>query len=149
MIRKAGIKDVKKIQELINYYAGQDKMLSRSLSELYENIRDFFVYEDDGKIIGCAALHIMWEDLAEIKSLAVAESSQNKKIGSSLIRAALEESGKLDIKRVFVLSYVPEFFEKFGFNRIEHAELPHKIWSECIKCVKFPDCNEIALAINL
>jgi len=149
MIRKATINDIKGIQELVNFYAKKDQMLPRSLNELYENIRDFFVYEDKGKIVGCCALHVAWENLAEIKSLAVEESSQKKGIGEQLVKEALEDAKKLKAKRVFALTYAPEFFEKMGFKRIEHSELPHKIWSECIKCVKFPDCDEKALAMDI
>ncbi|MBU1911985.1 MAG: N-acetyltransferase [Candidatus Omnitrophica bacterium] len=149
MIRKATIEDIKDMQELINFYAKQDRMLPRSLNELYENIRDFFVYEEAGKILGCCALHIAWENLAEVKSLAIGEASQKKGIGAMLVKQALEDAKKLKVKRVFALTYVPEFFEKLGFKRIGHAELPHKIWSECIKCVKFPDCAENALALDI
>ncbi len=149
MIRKATIDDIKDMQELINFYAKQDRMLPRSLNELYENIRDFFVYEEDGKILGCCALHIAWENLAEIKSLAVYESNQKKGIGVILVKEALGDAKKLKVKKVFALTYVPLFFEKLGFKRIGHAELPHKIWSECIKCIKFPDCAETALALNI
>jgi amino-acid N-acetyltransferase len=149
MIRKAMIDDIKDMQELINFYAKADRMLPRSLNELYENIRDFFVYEEGGKILGCCALHVAWENLAEIKSLAVEESKQKKGIGVMLVKEALSDAKKLKVKRVFALTYVPLFFEKLGFKRIEHAELPHKIWSECIKCVKFPDCAENALALDI
>ncbi len=149
MIRKAAIDDIKDMQELINFYAKADRMLPRSLNELYENIRDFFVYEEGGKILGCCALHVAWENLAEIKSLAVEESQQKKGIGVMLVKEALSDAKKLKVKRVFALTYVPLFFEKLGFKRIEHAELPHKIWSECIKCVKFPDCAENALALDI
>ena len=149
MIRKATIDDIKDMQELINFYAKQDRMLPRSLNELYENIRDFLVYEDDGRIIGCCALHIAWENLAEVKSLAVEESSQKKGIGEMLVKEAIEDARKLNVKRIFALTYAPVFFEKLGFKRIEHSELPHKIWSECIKCIKFPDCEEIALTLDI
>ncbi len=149
MIRKAVIGHVKDIQGLINFYAKNDQMLPRSLNELYENIRDFFVYERDGNIEGCVALHVTWEDLAEIKSLAVLESKQKQKIGSLLVEEALTDAKALKVKRVFALTYVPEFFKKFGFKKIEHAKLPHKIWSECIRCVKFPDCKEIALVKDI
>ena len=149
MIRKATLEDIKPIQGLINFYAEKDKMLPRSLNELYENIRDFFVHEDDGNVLGCAALHVTWEDLAEIKSLAVTESIQKKKIGSMLVKMIFEDAKKLNIKRIFALTYVPEFFEKFGFKKVAHSKLPHKIWSECIKCVKFPDCEEIAMVIDI
>jgi len=149
MIRKATLEDIKSIQDLINFYAEKDKMLPRSLNELYENIRDFFVYEDGGNVLGCAALHVTWEDLAEIKSLAVTESTQKKKIGSMLVKAIFEDAKKLNVKRIFALTYVPVFFEKFGFKKVAHSKLPHKIWSECIKCVKFPDCEEIAMVIDI
>ncbi|MFH1478159.1 MAG: N-acetyltransferase [Candidatus Omnitrophota bacterium] len=145
MIRKATLKDVKGILDLINFYAKKDLMLPRSMNEIYENIRDFFIYEENGVILGCAALHVTWDDLAEVKSLAVDETKKKHKIGTKLIEAIFEDAKKLNIKRVFALTYVPDFFKKLGFKRIEHAELPHKIWSECIKCVKFPDCQETAL----
>ena len=149
MIRKAHVGDIKDIQELINFYAKKDEMLPRSLNELYENLRDFFVYEEKGKVVGCVALHVTWEDLAEVRSLAVLASSQKKKVGSALVNAAFEDAKKLKVKRVFALTYVPLFFEKFGFKKVDHSNLPHKIWSECIKCVKFPDCEEVALVIDL
>ncbi|MEE8317663.1 MAG: N-acetyltransferase [Candidatus Omnitrophota bacterium] len=149
MIRKATLEDIKDIQELINFYAKKDQMLPRSLNELYENIRDFFVYEKDGSILGCAALHVAWEDLAEIKSLAVAESRQKEKIGSSLVEAVFEDAKRLKVKRIFALTYVPPFFQRFGFKKVPHSELPHKIWSECIRCVKFPDCQEKAMVIDI
>lgn len=145
MIRKAILKDVKYIQQLINFYAKKEKMLPRSLNELYENIRDFFVYEKNGKILGCVAFHIAWQDLGEIKSLAVVESKRKQNIGSMLVKAAFRDAERLKVKRVFALTYVPEFFEKFKFRKVDHSKLPHKIWSECIRCVKFPDCEEIAM----
>ena len=145
MIRKATVEDVKKIQKLINYHAKHDKILPRSLNELYESIRNFFVYTEGKNIYGCCALNVDWEDLAEIKSLAVASSKSRKGIGAKLLRVALKEAGELRVKKVFALTYIPEFFEKFGFKVIDRKELPHKIWSECIKCVYFTDCNEIAM----
>ncbi|NQT75231.1 MAG: N-acetyltransferase [Candidatus Omnitrophica bacterium] len=145
MIRKATVEDVKEIQGLINFYAKKDKMLPRSLNELYENLRDFFVFENAGKVAGCVALHVAWEDLAEIKSLAVLESRQKQKIGSLLVEAAFEDAKRLKVKRIFALTYCPSFFQKFGFKKVAHSDLPHKIWSECIRCVKFPDCQETAL----
>ena len=145
MIRKAKIKDIKQIQALINTFAKQDIMLARSLNELYENIRDFWVSEDKGKIIGCAALHVSWDDLAEIKSVAVHKKYQGKGIGRELISACLDEARPLGAKKIFVLTYKPEYFKKFGFKRVSHSGLPHKIWAECINCCKFPNCQEIAL----
>ncbi len=149
MIRKAKIKDIKPIQELINSFAKQDVMLPRSLNELYENIRDFWVMEDKNKIIGCAALHISWDDLAEIKSVAVLKKYQGKGIGRELIGVCLNEAVPLGAKKIFVLTYKPGYFKKFGFKRINHASLPHKIWAECINCCKFPNCQESALLKTL
>ncbi len=145
MIRHANVSDVKKIQKLINYYAKRGKMLPRSLNELYENIRDFFVYTEGASIYGCSALHIDWEDLAEIKSLAVARHKSGKGIGKKLLEHCMKDARTLHLKKIFALTYVPEFFERFGFKIINKKELPHKIWSECIKCVYFTGCKEIAL----
>jgi amino-acid N-acetyltransferase len=149
MIRKAQIRDIKEIQELINSFAKQDLMLPRSLNELYENLRDFWVAEEEKKIAGCCALHICWDDLVEIKSLAVAKNKQKRGIGNELVLACLDEAKKMGARRIFALTYKPDYFKKFGFRRIKNADLPHKIWAECINCCKFPDCQEIALLKNL
>jgi len=149
MIRKARIPDVPAVQKLVNYFASKDEMLPRSLNAIYENIRDFFVIEERDRIIGCCALHITWSDLAEVKSLAVDESAQGHQLGTVLVEACLSEARHLGIPRVFALTYVPEFFEKLGFTRVDKATLPQKIWSECINCHKFPDCGEEALTISL
>jgi amino-acid N-acetyltransferase len=145
MIRKAKIEDIKEIQKLINSFAKRDLMLPRSLNELYENLRDFWVADEKGKVVGCAALHISWDDLAEVKSLAVEKRVQARGLGKDLVQACLDEAGKLGAKKVFVLTYKPEYFKKFGFKKIKTAQLPHKIWAECINCCKFPDCQETAL----
>ncbi len=149
MIRKAKIQDVKQIQNLINAFAKQDLMLPRSLNEIYENLRDFWAAEKSGKIIGCAALHISWDDLAEIKSLAVEKDSQKKGLGRQLISTCLVEAKQLGAKRIFVLTYKPDYFRSFGFRKVKHSSLPHKVWAECINCPKFPNCQEIALLKNL
>lgn len=150
MLRKARIEDIKEIQKLINSFAKQDLMLPRSLNELYENLRDFWVYTDGHKkIVGCCALHISWDDLAEIKSLAVQRGKQKIGIGKELMLACLNEAKELGAKNIFVLTYKPGYFKKFGFQRIKNAELPHKIWAECINCCKFPNCQEIALLKKL
>jgi len=149
MIRKAEIENIKEIQKLINFFAKQDLMLPRSLNELYEHLRDFWVAEENKKIIGCAALHISWDDLAEIKSLAVEKRRQRRGIGKELVRACLNEAKQLGAKKIFVLTYKPNYFKKFGFKRIKTADLPHKIWAECINCCKFPNCQEVALIKNL
>jgi amino-acid N-acetyltransferase len=149
MIRKAKIKDIKHIQELIAFFAKRDEMLPRSLNELYENIRDFWVYEEKGKLSACAALHVSWDDLAEVKSLAVAKNKQKKGVGRDLVTACLAEAKVMGAKKVFVLTYKPDFFKKLGFKKIKHACLPHKIWAECINCCKFPNCQETALLKSL
>ncbi len=145
MIRKAQIKDIKSIQVLINSFAKKDLMLARSLSELYENIRDFYVYEANGKVAGCCAIHISWEDLAEIKSLAVNQRYQRRGIGKTLVEACINDARELGAKKVFALTYSRQFFKMSGFKIIPHKNLPHKIWAECIRCSKFPDCKEIAM----
>ncbi|MBI5417364.1 N-acetyltransferase [Candidatus Poribacteria bacterium] len=149
MIRKAKVEDVQAIQNLINFYAKKNKMLSRSLSELYENIRDFFVYEKNNEILGVCALHPSWENLAELKSLAVKKEAQKTGIGEELLKACLFDAYNLGIKNIFVLTYKTNFFKKRGFSIIEKSELPHKVWNECIKCILFPNCNEVPLKIEL
>lgn len=149
MIRKAQIKDVKDIQKLLTGYASRGDMLSRSLSELYESLRDFYVCEEDGKLMGTAALHVVWEDLAEVRSVAVAEDVARKGIGSQLVQACIAEARAIGLKRIFCLTYKPEFFGKHGFRLVDKSELPHKVWSDCIKCVKFPDCDENAMVLDL
>jgi len=149
IIRKAKIGDVKKMQKLIAQYAKKNKMLPRSLNELYENIRDFVVYAEDKEVYGCCALHVDWEDLAEIKSLAVAPSRAGRGIGMDLLISCLKEARILGLNKIFALTFVPEFFEKAGFTVIDKQQLPHKIWGECVKCVYFPNCNEIALMKEL
>jgi amino-acid N-acetyltransferase len=149
MIRKARIEDIKQIQNLINLFAKQDLMLPRSLNELYENIRDFWVAEENKKISGCAALHLSWDDLAEIKSVAVARNKQRRGIGKSLVLTCLVEAKEMGAKKVFVLTYKPGYFKKFGFKKVNTSSLPHKIWAECINCCKFPDCEETALLKKL
>jgi amino-acid N-acetyltransferase len=149
MMRKARVGDVRAIQGLIEASASKGEMLHRSLSEIYDHLRDFYICEGDRSLLGTCALHICWEDLAEIRSLAVLEEERQKGIGSELVRACLEEAKGLGIRKVFVLTYKPSFFQKFGFEIVDKAVLPHKIWSDCLKCVKFPDCDEIAMTLQL
>jgi amino-acid N-acetyltransferase len=149
MIRKARIDDVKEIQSLINHYAEQGQMLPRSLNELYEDLRDFSIFEDGSVIAGVCALHISWEGLAEVRSLAVRRDHAGKGIGAELVRHCLVEADALGAKRVFVLTYQEGFFRKLGFSTVDKKELPHKIWTDCLNCVKFPDCDEAALIIHL
>ena len=145
MIRKAKLKDVKEIQRLIKLYSGRGDILPRSLSELYDDLRDFYVSIRNRKMVGICALHICWDDLAEVRSLVVLEEARNRGVGAKLVEACLRESEELGVKRVFALTYRPKFFEKLGFTIVDKAVLPHKIWTDCLKCVKFPDCDEIAV----
>ena len=144
-IEKACIRDVGQMHRLINRFADRNEMLARSLSEIYENIRDYFVIREGDKVIACVALHVIWEDLAEIKSLAVAESSQSRGVGRQLVRACLDEARELGLSTIFCLTYKPAFFERVGFAQIDKAELPQKVWTECFRCPKFPNCDEVAL----
>jgi len=149
MIRKARMSDVKGIHGLIAEYAKKGDMLPRSLADIYENLRDYFVFEeDDGELVGSAAIHIMWEDLAEVRSLAVREGKMRRGIGTQLVESCISEAIMLGIGRVFALTYKPAFFEKLGFNVVDKAELPQKIWTDCLKCSKFPDCDEVALVAD-
>lgn len=149
MIRKANLADVKAIQALVNQYADTGQMLPRTLNELYENMRDFSVCEEQGALVGVCALHISWDGLAEIRSLAVQRDRVKKGIGTTLVRQCLAEAGSLGVKRVFVLTYQEGFFRKLGFTDVDKKELPHKIWTDCLNCVKFPNCDESALIIDL
>ena len=149
MIRKARIVDVRAIQGLIEGSASKGEMLHRSLSEIYDNIRDFYVFQGNRSLLGTCALHICWEDLAEIRSLTVLEDERRKGIGSKLVKACLREAKQLGIPKVFALTYESSFFQKFGFGIVDKATLPHKVWSDCLKCVKFPDCDEIAMTLQL
>jgi amino-acid N-acetyltransferase len=152
MMRDARMGDIKKIYKLLQHFADKDLLLGRSLSSLYDQLRDFSVYvekngedSEDERLIGVVALHICWENLAEIRSLAVIDEYQNKGVGKQLVTKALHEAESYGITRVFTLTYQPNFFRKLGFKDIDKSELPHKVWSDCINCSKFPDCNEEAL----
>lgn len=148
-IRKARIADLKQVHSLINNFARQEHMIPRALNELYETVRDFFICETNGNVCGVCALHVMWEDLAEIRSLAVNKEFQKQGIGKKLISQCLREAKGLGIKRIFALTYQPEFFKKLGFNDIDKSKLPQKIWGDCLRCHKFPECDENAVIINL
>ncbi|KPU45535.1 amino-acid acetyltransferase [Oxobacter pfennigii] len=145
IVRKAKLSDVEQIHEIVNYYAEKGMMLSRARSMLYEHIRDFVVAEEDGEILGTGALHVLWIDLAELRTLAVKENLLSKGIGSKIVDFILEEAKELGIPKVFTLTYQPGFFEKHGFNVIQKESMPHKVWTDCINCPKFPNCNEVCL----
>ena len=144
-IEKARISDIPQIHKLINDYAKKGEMLARPLSELYEDIRDYFVIKEGERVVACAALHVSWSDLAEVRSVAVAEDSQKKGLGARLVAACLEEAGELGIKTVFCFTYRPEFFKRHKFVDIDKMELPRKVWTDCLRCPKFPNCDETAL----
>ena len=148
-IEKARIDDVPAIHRLVNSFADKGEMLHRPLSEVYENLRDFFVIRKDEEVAACVALHICWSDLAEIKSLAVREEDQDQGVGKTLAEACIEEARGLGIATLFALTYKPTFFEKLGFKRVDVQELPRKVWGECQRCPKFPNCDETALLLPL
>ncbi len=149
MLRKAKVKDAQDIFKILQSYAIKGILLPRSLNSIYENIRDFFVYEEEGKIVGIGSLHVYWEDLAEIKSLAVLEEYQHKGIGRKIVERCIQDAKELGIKKIFALTYVPEFFQKLGFKITDKSEFPQKVWNECIHCVKFNDCKEVPVSLIL
>ena len=144
-VRGAKISDVPAINALISSYAEVDRMLFRSYADIYENLQTFIVAELDGKIVGCCALEVIWSDLAEIKSLAVDEAYKGKGIGNRLVAAAVEQAEKLGVPKVFALTLEPAFFEKTGFEIVEKEALPMKVWSDCARCPKQQNCDEIAV----
>ena len=151
MLRKATIPDIKSVHRLLQMYGQKGELLPRPLSVLYDHIRDFNVYLDETgrRVKGCCALQISWEDLAEIRSLAVHPDFERKGIGSLLVEKAIEEAREFQVNQVFTLTYRPGFFKRFGFSIIRREDLPIKIWADCILCVKFPDCDETAMILDL
>jgi amino-acid N-acetyltransferase len=146
---KARTSDAQELHDLVNSFAGKGEMLPRTMGEVYENLRDFFVVRQGDDVLGCVALHIVWEDLAEVRSLAVRQESQAVGLGAALVRACIDEARKLGLKRVFALTYQSGFFEKLGFQKVDVMTLPQKVWNECYRCPKFPSCDEIALVLDL
>jgi len=137
------------MHKIVEYYADNKEMLHRSLNSIYENIQEYIVAEEDGKVIACGALHVAWEDLAEVKALAVAPEYRRKKLGTKIVEKLQENAKELGVKKVFSLSFKPDFFIKLGYKVIPKESLPHKIWSECINCHLFPDCGEVPLLLPL
>jgi amino-acid N-acetyltransferase len=148
LIGKATLADAKEIRELVNGYADDGLMLPLSLSEVYDRLRDFSV-ERDGALLGCCSLRIVWDGLLEIRSLAVAEAARGHGVGRRLVEACLAEARELGPTRVFALTYIPDYFARFGFARVDKSELPHKVWADCVKCPKFPDCDEVAVVLDI
>lgn len=147
--RKARIGDVPAMHRLINEHAEAGVMLGRPLSELYENLRDFWVIEEEGITVACCALHINWADLAEVRSLAVDKRFRRRGLGSALVTACIAEAKEMGLGRVYALTREASFFESLGFTRIGVNELPRKVWGECIRCPKFPECDEVAVVFDL
>ena len=147
-VEKAKIADVPQIHKLINEYAKNGEMLARPLSELYEDIRDFFVIREGERVVACAALHVSWSDLAEIRSLAVAGDMKKKGLGALLVEACIKEVEELGIKDIFCFTYQPDFFKRQRFIDIDKMELPRKVWTDCFRCPKFPNCDETALIFH-
>jgi amino-acid N-acetyltransferase len=151
MIQKARIAHVPVIQKILGDFAGQGKLLARPLSELYTNLRDIVVAIDDesGEVVGCCSLHIIWENLAEIRSLAVVDPHQGRGIGRRLVDACTAEARELGIGRLFTLTYETAFFIHLGFRVVDKNVFPQKIWVDCLQCPKFPNCDEVALVMDL
>ncbi len=147
---RAEIADAQAIHDLVNTFARKGEMLPRTMAEVYENLRDFYVVRDDAGIaVACGGLHILWADLAEIKSLAVREDLQGKGLGQRIVQACLDEARQIGLTTAFALTYRPGFFEKLGFAQADVMTLPRKVWGECYRCPKFPGCNEIAMVQTL
>ena len=149
VVRKATVDDVPAIHALVKEFARQEAMLPLSLSDVYEKLRDFFVADRDDTVVGCAALHVVWEDLAEVRSVAVRDDLQGQGVGRDLVLACVSEAPALGVTRVFTLTYVPQFFRRLGFADVEKDALPHKVWSDCVRCPHFPNCDEVALIAEL
>jgi len=144
-VDRARVGDASSVHRLISRFADKGEVLPRALSEIYDGIRDYFVVRKGGRIVACAALHVTWVDLAEIRSLAVDEEEQKQRIGSLLVQACIDEAKELGIPKIFCLVRKPAFFERHGFQLIDKMELPQKVWAECYRCPKFPNCDEVAL----
>lgn len=151
MLRKARVGDVKTIHRMINISAQKGEMLPRSLMDIYGNLRDFFVYaDDDGSITGVCAMSIIWDNLAEIRSLYIDESFRRHGLGRKLVEACISEAITLELFRVFTLTYKRDFFRRLGFKEVNRSTLSEKIWSDCFRCPKYPDfCDEVAMIIEL
>ncbi|WP_425057768.1 Amino-acid acetyltransferase [Sporomusa carbonis] len=149
IFRKAKFSDVEAILKLINDYAEQGLMLARARNTLYESLREFVLAEEDGQVIGVAALHLVWDELGEIRALAVQPGKTRAGVGRKIVEILTEEARELGVKTLFALTYQPGFFAKLGFKEVHKDSVPHKMWKECINCPKFPNCDEIAMVKEL
>ncbi|AQT68841.1 Amino-acid acetyltransferase [Anaerohalosphaera lusitana] len=145
-IRKARSSDARAINELIASHAELERMLFRSMADIYDHLQTFSVAEEDGRVVGCCALSVVWEGLCEVKSLAVDNSCMGKGLGRKLVEAQIEKASELGLEKIFTLTLEPGFFEKLGFERVDRMSLPMKVWSDCAKCSKQDHCDETALA---
>ena len=149
-IRKARMRDVRAMHQLLSHFADKRELLPRSISEIYENLQQFYVAEDGHKLIGTCALYVTWDNLAEVKALAVEEKYQGRGIGKRLLEACLGAAKDLEIRRLFTLTLRTGFFEHFGFQHVDKDSLPQKVWTECVRCIYFPDrCIEYAMVKDL
>jgi amino-acid N-acetyltransferase len=152
LIRKARLADVNDMHRIINHYAEKQQMLPKTQLQLYENLRDYSVVFDpaeSGRIIGCGALHIYWENLAEIRAIATAPEMTRKGVGTALVQTLLAEAKEMGIEQIFLFTYEPKFFNRFGFTRVEHNALPLKVYNECFNCPKFNTCDELAMVLHI
>jgi amino-acid N-acetyltransferase len=149
MIRKARLADVETVARVINERAALGELLPRSQHHIYQTLRDFVVYERESQILGAGAMHVLWRDLGEIRALAVAGPWQGQGIGTAIVQALLEEATALGLEKAFAFTYKPRFFERLGFYLVDKETLPRKVWGECIHCVKFPICDEVAMVVDL
>lgn len=152
MLRKARISDVKTIHRMINTSSGKGEILPRSLMDIYGSLRDFFVFFDESNkvVVGICAMNIIWENLAEIRSLCVEEKYRKRGIGKKLVEACISEAITLQLFRIFTLTNRPDFFAQLGFKEVAMSTLSEKIWTDCFRCSKYPDyCDEVAMIIEL
>ena len=152
LVRKARLSDVAEMYRIINFYAELQRMLPKTELQLYENLRDYSVVTDTAstdRVLACGALHIYWENLAEVRAIAVDPDLARMHLGSLLVEKLLDEARDWQIERVFVFTYEPKFFGRFGFIRVEHRSLPLKVYNECFHCPKFNTCDEIAMVLDL
>ena len=148
-IEPATLRDMDSVHELVTSFANRNEMLHRPLSELYENFRDYFVVKDEGRVVACGSVHVVWNDLAEIKAVGVREEYQSQGWGKRMIAQCMEAAREMGIATVFVLTHKTGYYDQLGFEEINVTSLPRKVWGECLRCPKFPNCNEIAMVYHL
>jgi len=148
-IQAATLADMDRVHGLITPYADRNDMLHRPLSELYENVRDFYVVKEAADVIACGSVHVVWNDLAEIKAVAVREEYQSQGWGKRMIAHCMDSARDMGIATVFVLTHKTTYYDQLGFKEIDVTNLPRKVWGECLRCPKFPNCNEIAMVYHL